>query len=69
MGPPNPSSESIHCRAVHYRFGSESPVAPGLRCIGNVAGDEDLKREGQHQQAQARLQESGEQAKDGFAKE
>ncbi len=37
--------------------------------IGNVAGDEDLKREGQHQQAQARLQESGEQAKDGFAKE
>ncbi len=34
---------------------------------GKMTGDEDLKREGRHEQA--RLQEAGEQAKDGFAKE
>ena len=36
---------------------------------GRMTGDEDLKREGQHEQAQAKLQEAGEQAEDGFAKE
>lgn len=36
---------------------------------GKMTGDEDLKREGRHEQAQAKLQEAGEQVKDGFAKE
>ena len=36
---------------------------------GRMTGDEDLKREGRHEQAPAKLQEAGEPAEDGFAKE
>jgi uncharacterized protein YjbJ (UPF0337 family) len=43
---------------------------------GSMTGNQDLKREGQHEQAQAKLQEAGERVKDaarklkeGFGKE
>ena len=36
---------------------------------GKMTGNEDLKREGQHEQARASLDEAGETVKDGFAKE
>ena len=34
---------------------------------GRMTGNEDLKREGQHEQAQAKLQEAGERVKDAAA--
>jgi uncharacterized protein YjbJ (UPF0337 family) len=36
---------------------------------GKKTGNEDLQREGQREQAQAKLQEAGEQVNDAFAKE
>lgn len=36
---------------------------------GKMTGNEDLQREGQREQAQAKLQEAGEQVNDAFAKE
>ena len=36
---------------------------------GNMTGNEDLQREGQREQAQAKPQEAGEQVNDAFAKE
>lgn len=44
--------------------------------VGSMTGDQGLKREGQHEQAQAKLQEAGDRVKDaarklkeGFSKE
>jgi uncharacterized protein YjbJ (UPF0337 family) len=36
---------------------------------GKMTGDEDLKREARHEQAQAKLQVGGDGVEDGFAKE
>jgi uncharacterized protein YjbJ (UPF0337 family) len=36
---------------------------------GKMTGNADLEREGQREQAQAKLQEAGERVRDGFAKE
>jgi uncharacterized protein YjbJ (UPF0337 family) len=44
-------------------------IGPAKTGTGQMAGDEDPTRGGQHEQAQAKLQEAREQAKDGFAKE
>lgn len=44
-------------------------IGPAKTGTGQMTGDEDLSRGGQHEQAQATPQEAGEQAKDGFAKE
>ena len=41
----------------------------GKEGTGKMTGDEDLKRDARHEQAQARPQEAGERAEDGFAKE
>jgi uncharacterized protein YjbJ (UPF0337 family) len=35
---------------------------------GKMTGNADLRREGQHDRAQAKLQEAGERVKDGVAK-
>ncbi|MFE4228053.1 CsbD family protein [Arthrobacter sp. NPDC056886] len=54
--------DKAHLTVIHH-------IGAAKEGTGKVTGDEDLQREGRHEQAQAELLETGEGIEDSFAKE